>query len=392
MYHALLTLTFASALASGGVVSLDVNKVTVTHHESLAKRATTGRSPTVLDIISNQRFYYTTDVLIGTPAQKQNLLLDTGSADTWVFGTGNNAFDSTKSSTYHSNGTNWNIQYGIGTASGNWGTDKFKIGGAEVNSLSIGTATRAQQVNQGIIGLGRKQAEVTNKQGSTYENLPLRMKSEGIISTAAYSMYLNDINAQSGTILFGGVDHSKYAGNLVTLPISHPRHLGVTLNGIYMDGREKGNNLQKPNTAVLDSGTSLTYVPHDTLISIQGALNANPSFSIGERYYCDCNITENLVLDFGATKIPVPAYNFLWPIENFVSGQTAATNFPQNSCYLGIESSSADQDFILLGDNILRGLYIVYDVEHDTISLAPSANQGASNVQAIVGGSIPKKH
>lgn len=398
------------AFAIDGVVTMNMERVSRPNENvgRLNKRAASGSShplATILDNLENQRFFYTTNCEVGTPAQKVNLLLDTGSSDTWVFGPqttdssfmgqiaslfggqqgpSTTIFDPSKSSTFKKNDTQLRITYGIGNVQGNWGMDKFSIAGTTLDNLSIGVATQASQINQGIIGIGRKQAESTLKTSGAYNNLPWQLKQEGKIRTAAYSLYLNDINAGSGTILFGGIDHGKYTGELVNLDISHPRHLAVQLQGIYTDGREQSNNMGKPMSAILDSGTSLTYLPQDVLTNIRTALNANPSFTIGTRYYTDCNITTNLVLDFGEQKINVPSYQFLWPIDQFVNGVAAATAFPQNSCYLGLEQSDANADYILLGDNVIRSMYIVYDLEHNKIGLAQGSGSSSSNIEAIV--------
>lgn len=358
---------------------------------SFAKRAAPND---VLDPISNQRYFYLTEVDIGTPPQKLDLLLDTGSSDTWVFtaqtqqsrGRGKTTtFDQSQSSSFQSNNSNWKIEYGKGSASGTWGTDKFKIGGATVKHLSIGLANSVSQVNTGIVGVGRPQAEITfNNGGSEYLNLPLEMKAEGLINSAAYSLALDDINSVQGNIIFGGVDHDQYTGPLVEMPIVHPKHMGVTVQGIKADQRATYQLLSKPSTAILDSGTSLSYLDGDSLGAMRVAFNSNPSFALGERYYTDCNITTNLYFDFGNIDIPVPAYNFMWPVDLFVDGVTASLDFPQNSCYIGFEQSSSDENFLLFGDNVLRAMYVVYDITDNRIAVARSkASSGHPRIEAI---------
>jgi yapsin 1 len=331
------------------------------------------------DNIQNNKFYYSTSVKIGTPPQSVTLLVDTGSADTWVFtrqtrfqGTGtrpNSFFDPSQSSSFKSNGTSYTIQYGIGTSTGKWGTDNFGIGNVNVKSLSIGIADTGD-VSQGILGIGRAEAEITNKRGVIYENLPMKLVSQGIINTAAYSMYLNHLSSKSGSILFGAVDHSKYTGKLQALKINHPKHLGVTLTQMRGDGRDKNGLMSKPQVAILDSGTSLSYVPFDVVDRMGDAFNTNPSFALGQKYYCDCNVTSSMILEFGSISIKVPNYFFLWPIETVVNPVVANFAFPQNSCYIGIEPAQQGMNFVLLGDNFLRAFYAVYDLTNGHIAIA----------------------
>lgn len=377
----------------------------ITHHNignvhipSKNDESTKHAAPGYMDAISNQRYFYLTEADIGTPPQKLDLLLDTGSSDTWLFtastqvqGNDNGkttTFDQSQSSTFKSNGTNWNIQYGKGEASGAWGTDKFKIGSASLKSLSIGLAQKVNQISTGLAGIGRPQAEITvNSGGTMYNNLPLEMKAEGLINSAAYSLALDDLNDSQGNIIFGGVDHDQYTGTLATMPIVHPKHMGVTMQGMTASGRATYQLLSKPSTAILDSGTSLTYVDGDTLGAIRTALNSNPSFALGERYYTDCNITDALTIDFGSVQVPVPAYNFMWPIDMFVNGLTASLDFPQNSCYIGIEQSGSNENFLLVGDNMLRSMYVVYDITDNRIAIGRAkASSGNPQIEAIIPG------
>lgn len=342
--------------------------------------------------LNNQRYYYLADVEIGTPPQKQTLLVDTGSSDTWVFTTGtrnsgNGApFNSAESKTFKSNETNFDIHYGKGSCHGTWGRDTFRIGGATVTDLSIGQALRVSQVNTGLIGIGRPMAESTyTNGGEMYLNLPLKMKEEGIINSAAYSLVLDDVNSSGGMLLFGAVDKDRFTGKLTTLHISHPSHLGVVVQGLYASGVASFNLMSQKKTAVLDSGTSLTYVDTGTLDAYRTAVNSNPSFALGSKYYCDCNVSDSMTIDFGPTKITVPSYNFLWPISMFVSGITATIAFPRNSCYIGIDK--AEENFMLFGDNFLRGIYIVYDITDNRIGVAPSKpSSGQPNIQPILPG------
>lgn len=386
-----------------GALRIDIKRET---HSAIEKRGEppdlghpllTRGNKEFTDNIDNQKFYYSTTVRIGAPAQPVTLLIDTGSSDTWVFtkntrfnGQGtrpNSFFEPSQSSTYKSNGTSYSIQYGIGKSTGKWGTDNFQIGSATIKGLSMGIADQSD-VSQGIIGLGRPEAEVTYKRGTMYENLPLKLVSEGITNTASYSMYLNHLSSRQGNILFGAVDHSKYTGQLHALKVNHPKHLGVQLN--HMKGDGKHPLIDKPQPAILDSGTSLSYFPESVMGKLHVALNANPSFAIGQKYYCDCNVTSALHLDFGPTSISVPNYFFLWPIEGIVNPVVANFAFPQNSCYIGIEQAHAEMDFILLGDNFLRAFYTVYDLTNGHIAIAQAKYGNQRPDIEVIKNKIPK--
>lgn len=46
----------------------------------------------------------------------------------------------------------------------------------------------------------------------------MTMANQGVINTAAFSLYLNDLESQ-GNILFGGYDQAKYIGDLQTVDL-----------------------------------------------------------------------------------------------------------------------------------------------------------------------------
>lgn len=362
-----------------GALMFKVKRTTQPVAEEHRLKARADHDQTVEDKIKNEKYYYSSTVQIGNPPQEVDVLIDTGSSDTWVMspqskfnGQGqkpNSFFDPSKSETWGYNSTSFDIKYGIGHTTGKWGTDTLRIGDAEIKDLSIGIADTTD-VRQGIIGIGRPQAEITNREKKQYSNLPQKLYESGQINSPAYSLFLNDQNSESGSILFGAVDHSKYTGKLVSMAISHPAHYGIMLNTMHVDGRASQDVMDKPMTAILDSGTTLSYFPEPVTRMLHEVLNANPSFAINQKYYTDCNITNNFILEFGPTTIKVPNYQVLTPIEGYVSPAVASIAFPRNTCFVGIDDVPGGANYILLGDNIIRSAYIVYDPQNQQIALA----------------------
>lgn len=365
-------------------------------------KARTDFSQAVEDKISNQKFYYSSTVQIGSPGQLVDVLIDTGSSDTWVISLTtkyvgqkpgpSSFFDPGQSDSWQSNQTSFDITYGVGHTTGQWGTDVFKIGSAELKGMSIGVADKTD-VRQGIIGIGRPQAEITNQQKKQYSNLPQKLFETGLTNSPAYSLFLNDANSDSGTILFGAVDHSKYEGDLISLPITHFAHYGVRLTEIRAAGTR--NVLSQPKTAILDSGTTLSYFDEPTVKAIHEAIGAKTSFALNGKFYADCHALDKFVFNFGdgAVQITVPASQILTPIENFVRPAIASVSFPKNSCFVGIDVVPKNADYLLLGDNVIRSAYIVYDPQNKQIALAQANFNGrestADDIQLISPTLIP---
>jgi hypothetical protein len=99
-------------------------------------------------------------------------------------------------------------------------TDDFTIGGATIKSLQMGLANDTTG-SIGVIGIGYglDEASVTSITSVPYPNLIDEMVSQGLIETKAYSLYLDNLEEATGSIIFGGVDTDKfmYVSNLLAM-------------------------------------------------------------------------------------------------------------------------------------------------------------------------------
>ncbi|CCG22093.1 hypothetical protein CORT_0B03850 [Candida orthopsilosis Co 90-125] len=276
------------------------------------------------------------------------------------------SFNTDNSDTFMQNDTiTFNITYADGSyASGNYGRDTIKIDKFSVPDVSFAVVNESSS-DIGVLGIGLPGLEVTNMdvQDSPYmyENLPMKMKSEGIINKAVYSLYLDQSDAKTGSILFGAVDHAKYEGTLETLPLvnpyssyDYPVKFDVTVGKLAVT--KKGDTvdvLTSNETAVLDSGSTLSYLRHSQKKKIADTLDAKYSYS-ADAYKLDCDYLDSdatLDITFGSKTIKVPISELIMQSS---SGK---------ECYLGIFDMPSQASYVILGDNVLRSAYIVYDVE-----------------------------
>merc|ERR1719300_108065 len=108
---------------------------------------------------------YYGEASLGTPEQTFKILFDTGSSNLWVPSKGGSGalfhtkFDSSKSSTYRSNGTKFAIQYGSGSLKGFLSSDMFTVGDLK-DRVTFGEATDEPGITfkeakfDGLCGLG----------------------------------------------------------------------------------------------------------------------------------------------------------------------------------------------------------------------------------------------
>lgn len=428
------------SLAPGGILSQNVVQFEVTRGlpgaphldapSSLTRRGP--YSERLINSIAGGGYYVR--VQVGTPKQNITMLLDTGSSDAWVLGHDadlctnpdlqniygmacTDTYDPSKSSTnklVEEGG--FEITYLDDTsASGNYITDDFTIGGTTVKSLQMAYVTQAVR-GTGILGLGFSTSE---RAATKYPNIIDEMARQGLIKSKAYSLYLNDRRTDSGSILFGGIDTDKFIGTLQVLPL-YKGPKGKGNNGAYSSFEldfsgvtlthtngtrhtlSTATLLNHPAPAVLDSGTTLSYLPDELAEPIYAAVGAvySPDLRMA---LVDCARSEtdpDFRLEFTfppSGRITVPLWSLILDIL-----PPAYNNPPSERgrlCVFGIQStalfapspppsssksssSPSSSNFTLLGDTFLRSAYVVYDLSHHQIGLA-QANLNSSTSTVV---------
>lgn len=332
------------------------------------------------------------------------LHVDTGSSDLWVntpasslCTQGTNpcgfagAYSANDSSTYEYVGNWFNISYVDGSgASGDYVSDTITIGDTKLDRMQFGIGYLSTST-QGILGIGYPSNEVqVGRAGKNpYENLPAALASEGHVSRNAYSLWLNDLDANRGSILFGGVDTEQYSGSLQSLPIQASRGLFaeflITLTSLKLGGQTIADN--QALAVLLDSGSSLTYLPNDMVENIYEQVQAQYDQSAGAAYV-PCSLgssTATLDFTFSSPTISVEMNELVLDLVASNGGRPTFQN-GESACLFGIAPAGSGTN--VLGDTFLRSAYVVYDIDNNEISLAQTRfNATTSNIQEIPSGS-----
>lgn len=287
-------------------------------------------------------------------------------------------FDVKRSNTFQKNNTDpFYFQYEDYTyAKGFWGTNDLQIGGLSVFNASfvVSDDTNSTAPVLGIGFPGDESSYAASGSGNSpqhphkYANFPQLLKDQGKTQAIVYSLYLNSPKAAEGNVLFGGVDHSQYKGQLYALPVlklneltgsSDPyTDLAVTLQGVELTSGGFTNSVgPEKHAAVLDSGTTVVYLPDDiaqNIASQYGVSLTNEGYAIECPQDAD---NEKIAYDFGGFKIETA-------LSNYILGQSGDQGM------LAVLPSSEPA---VLGDFFLRDAYVVYDLENKEISLAQVA-------------------
>ncbi|MCJ1285237.1 hypothetical protein MMC26_004577 [Xylographa opegraphella] len=355
---------------------------------------------------------YYVNASVGSPPQTVQLQIDTGSSDVWMFGPQScnsstslclgGDFDPSQSSTVvQVVQGGFTIQYDTPNSGvvGDYVQDNFGIGGMVIKNLTMAVATAADYVTTGIMGIGFDTDESVaraSNEGTVYPNLVDELVNQNLITTHSYSLWLNDLSSDSGTVLFGGYDTDKYSGDLGVLQIQPDAQSGnitsmtVAWTSLSVTDPTSGTTTLTDDSfaapAVLDSGTSLCGVPTDLynqLADFAAVIN-DPTYGA----IVACNIssyTGTLNFGFGGSGGPiisVPFYELAVPTVDqnnnpltFDDGSTA--------CTFGLFPVDQGGD-ILFGDTFLRSAYVVYDLDNLQIGIAPTNfNSTTSSIQVI---------
>lgn len=296
-------------------------------------------------------------------------------------------YSANSSSTYGYVGSYFNISYVDGSgASGDYVTDTVTIGSSTVDNLQFGIGYKSSS-SQGILGIGYpvNEVQVGRAKKDAYDNLPAKMVTDGTIASNAYSLWLNDLDASTGSILFGGVDTAQYTGALETLPIQanggvYSEFL-ITLTSVVLDNVTIAND--QALAVLLDSGSSLTYLPDTWVEQIYTETGAQYDSSEGAAYVpCSlANDTRTLDFTFSSPTIKVSMNELVLDLVT-TSGKRPTFSNGVTACLFGIAPAGSSTN--VLGDTFLRSAYVVYDISNNEISLAQTKfNATESDVKEI---------
>ena len=383
------------------------------------------------------------NVTIGTPPQPVTLQIDTGSTDLWVLtplactlalhdpNTQGNitncggTYDIGKSSTGHFiRGGEGQFQAtyedGTGAQMGDYISDTVNLGNWALQDYTFGQATQADTV-PGLIGMAFDTLEAgvaqsaavsdpsqgqDSQDSNAYPAVLSSLLDAGFIKTRSFSLWLDDLDQNTGTVLFGGFDTAKIAGGkLAMLPMQNDSQtntvdrynvaltsIGLTYAG---NGGTKSTVMTPDNydvVANLDSGTSLTMVPNNVVSMVAAALGAKFD-DVAQSYVADCSMAltpGSLDFQFGGVGGPVvgvPFSELILPFVDAVSGNLITTKNGRGLCQLGLmgqDDVTTAYEGLVLGDTFLRSAYVYYNLDTLSIGIGQTADQATgSSVQEV---------
>lgn len=341
------------------------------------------------------RGYYL-EMMIGTPPQALNILVDTGSSNFAVAGAPDpdiaTYYHSDWSSTYQSLGVDVTVRYTQGSWSGVLGKDLIRVKGLNesfvVNIASIMESESffMPQINwQGILGLAyRTLAKPSSTVETFFDSLVEQEKIPDIFSMQMCGAGLptTGTGTNGGSLVMGGIEPSLYTGDIWYTPITEEWYYQVEILKFEVGGLNLNLDCTEYNAdkAIVDSGTTLLRLPDkvfnavvDGIIQTSLIENFNNEFWTGSQLAC-WEKTEEPWAYFPDLSIYLRDVNatmsFRLTIKPQLYIQSVVTFREDLNCYrFGISSSS---NALVIGATVMEGFYVIFDREEKRVGFAVS--------------------
>lgn len=366
-----ITLPIARRLtiSDGPISLLQYDKARVAALKNISTSSHTGSTP-VINFASG----YVAAVKIGSPANTYNLIVDTGSSNTWV-GAGA-AY--VKTSTSVNTGQPVGVVYGSGSFSGTEYTDTVSFGsGLTITKQSIGVASTATGFVSvdGILGLGPVGLTKGSLKNSPKATIPIvteNLHSEGIIPEMVVGVSFEPTTSKTvtnGELIFGGTDAAKYTGSIAYTPIT-TTYPASTYWGINESITYGSTTILSSTAGIVDTGTTFLFIATDAFTRYQSATGASLDsatslLSISSAQY---KALKNLDFHIGSETYSLTPNAQIWPrsLNTYLGGSSDAI-------YLIIHDigTPSGQGFDFINSyTFLERFYSVFDTTNSRVGFA----------------------
>ena len=225
---------------------------------------------------------YYIEIQVGTPGQTFKVVPDTGSSNLWIPSKQcplsqlpcdlHSKYDSSKTSTYKANGTEFSIRYGSGACSGFMSQDSVQVGDIVVENQLFAEVTKEPGIAfiaakfDGIMGLGFQSIAVTGAPPVFYG-----MVGQGKIDEPKFAFYLNRTAGGASELTFGGVNPDRYTGDFTYVKLTNETYWEFAMDELSVSGTKYCDGGCR---AIADSGTSLLAGPKEIVAKINKEIGA----------------------------------------------------------------------------------------------------------------------
>ncbi|RAK97350.1 acid protease [Aspergillus ibericus CBS 121593] len=390
--------------ATSNYLSLSKVKSKGSHPRSAAyvKRSTSSGSSSLISLFEGEEF--ATSITIGSDSF--DVIVDTGSSDTWVVEKGFTCIDldtgrttsesscdfgstwTVESSFKEIQGEEFAIEYGDGEyLYGVLGNESVTLAGITVDSTTIAVVNEAawegDGTTSGLTGLAypalTSAYSTSTDDQVEYSNVITTMIADGLIDPYFSLAISRDVSGDAGYLALGGLPPVDFVEDftntsiLVTSIEGYPDSYdfytinidAMTLNGKSLTSAG-GDSIQY----IVDSGTTLNYYPTAISEEVNAAFSPAATYSEDEgAYIVDCDATApSHGITINGKTFYINALDMILDAGTDDEGNTI--------CISGIVDGGSDssEDLYILGDTFQKNVVTVFDIGATELRFAAREN------------------
>ncbi|KAH7917667.1 acid protease [Leucogyrophana mollusca] len=329
--------------------------------------------------VTNSAVSYIATVGVGSPPTSYDLIVDTGSSNTWVGA--NKTYVQTSSS--QNTGHTVDVSYGSGNFTGEEWIDTVTFNTVNSGSLtiykqSIGVAKQSNGFSEGVDGiLGVGPTDLTRGTVSDSDEIPTvtdNLLSQGSIDANILGVYFVPASNPDnhGELTFGGVNNDAAVSEIEYVPITSTSPAS-TYWGVDQTITYGGQTILSETAGIVDTGTTLIALASDAFARYQAATGGTMDDNTGllkistEQYVA----LKTLTFTIGGIDYDLTPNAQIWPraLNEQIGGESGAIYLIVTD--IGTKSGSG-LDFIN-GYAFLERFYTVYDTDNARVGFARTA-------------------
>lgn len=308
-------------------------------------------------------------IKVGNPPQAFDVIFDTAFSGLWVPSIKCHSaacmehmrYNGNSSKSYVETGDDFQISYGTSVVKGKVARDTVQVGNLNIVDQEFGEATK-------VFGAVFRDAPFDGIFGLAFDNIatadmtsPLQnMVSDKTLQKNMFSLWFNgtDTSGKAGELIIGGVDRSRFEGNVMFAPVIRKGFWEVTIQKAYI-GEEK---LAVRRSAVVASGSTLILVPQEDSYRLHRSLKFAKNDQGRHTIPCG-NVPSlpNIKLNIGSNNFTLTSNDYVieWDGECM-------------SAFVGQDIQSPTGPLWVLGSVFLRSHYAVFDIDRNRVGFARS--------------------
>lgn len=147
-------------------------------------------------------------------------------------------------------------------------SDEFAEGIVSRDTLRIGDLEVKDQLSGEGLTVGGIKFAYDGIMGLAYDTLSANhitppfysMLDQGLLDAPVFAVYLNNTDSDFGEVTIGGINKSRYTGDMVTIPLKRKSWWEVELDSIILGTKTLELEV---SSAILDTGSSWMGMPED---------------------------------------------------------------------------------------------------------------------------------